>query len=90
MKCCAGKSWLLIPSLEQKRASTAAKGKKWEEVPENLNQFQSLQNGSLRSLQPSCKRTEKQIKLQVELKPTSAAMKLHYTSLVCCFCILVF
>ena len=35
------------------KKSTAAKGKKWEDVAENLNQFRSWQNGSSRSLQPS-------------------------------------
>ena len=52
------------------KKSTPAKGKKWTEVAENLNQFQSWQKGSSRSLQPSREGTEKQIELQVELKPT--------------------
>ena len=47
---------MVVDSFTGTKKSTAAKGKKWEDVVENLNQFQSWQNGSSRSLQPSCKK----------------------------------
>ena len=85
MKYCAGKSWLLIPSLEQKE-SPVARGKKREEVSENLNPnwsclFHSWQKGSSRSLKPTREARELRSKLKKRRKKKTGGIETDMSSI---------